>query len=121
MNLKDNKYFYDVMSKYFLILIEMNLYSYRLNNVRINRHNDDKASGIFNAIKEISLDGFVVVCVNFDSQYPVEHNENLHFITDKSFKDFDIVCDFLFLFGDTESDSIRKLCNTYVPKFVFLC
>lgn len=121
MNLEENEYFYDVMSKYFLILIEMNLYSYRLNNIQINRHNDDKASGIFNAMKEISSDDFVVVCVNFDNHYPVQKQDNLHFITDKSYRDLESECDFLFLYGDTESGNFRTLCNNYNPKFVFLC
>jgi len=121
MNLSDNKYFSDVMSKYFLILIEMNLYVFRQNIIRLVRHNDDKASGILSAMKEISLDDFSVICVNFDKHIEVEHQDNLNFIDKKTLYSASLPCDFLFIYGVIDYHTVKNLCNYYNPKFVFYC
>lgn len=121
MNLSDNKYFYEIMSKYFLILIEMNLYHYRFNRIFLNEHNDNKALGIFEAMKELAELGEKVVCVNFDPNFPVQEIENLSFIDSKLYGFHKEDCDFLFVYGYLNSKIISNLSRDYNPKFIFHC
>ena len=121
MNFSDNKYFYEIMSKCFLILIEMNLYQYRFNRIFLNEHNDDKSLGIYEAMKDLAELGESVICVNFDPDFPVQKIENLSFVGQSTLYNAPIPCDFLFLFSKMDVKVITDICDHYCPKFIFHC
>ena len=121
MELTDNKYFSDIMMKYFLILIEIGIYQHRQNSVYIRNYPDDRIHGIYEAMKEIALEDNCVICYNFDPNFPVEAIDNLHFISNSTLYHSVVPCDFLFIFRTVEYMKVKYLCDYYNPKFVFHC
>lgn len=122
MELSENKYFENVMSKYLLILIENNIYQYRKNVIFITQNSDDKALGIYNAMKDISYIGEKVICLNFDKDFSVQSDENLQFIGDRTSYYSTIPCDFLFVYSSiNDRDKHNDVINYYNPKFIFYC
>lgn len=121
MELADNEYFSEVMMKYFLILIEYNLYRYRQNIIYLPTLNDNKALGIYEAMKDIALENNCVICLNFDPYFPISKTENLHFISTNTMYLSEVPCEFLFVYGMLDHDKIKKICDYYNPKFIFHC
>jgi len=120
MQLSENKYFEDVMIRYFFILIEEYKYEYRNNIIFVSQSSDDKALGIYNAMRELSYSGENVLCVNFDINFTTENIENLRFIHNIEYLS-DSNCDYLFIYNALDTNSIRKICEYYNPKFIFHC
>ncbi len=121
MELADNEYFNSIMLRYFLILIEYGSYLTRQNRIYLSNLNDDKALGIYEAMKEIALEDNCVICLNFDPHFPVHKIDNLHFISTNTMYLSEVPCEFLFVYGTVEYEKIKKVCDYYNPKFIFHC
>lgn len=123
MNIGDNKYFDEIMTKYFIILIEMNLYQYRFNSIRLNIDTlPDKSLGIYEAMQEMAYLGEKIVCVKFDRNFSVSHNDNIHYYIGKyAYYLEPVPCDFLFICKNIPREEMDKIVNFYNPKFIFHC
>ncbi|AFC21614.1 hypothetical protein GAP32_164 [Cronobacter phage vB_CsaM_GAP32] len=123
MNIGENEYFDNILIKYFLILIEINLYTYRFNSFRLNiESKKDKSPGIYEAMQEMAYLGEKIVCVNFDRSYPVKHTDNIHyFIGKNAYYLPPVPCDFLFICNNITREELDKIANFYNPKFIFHC
>ncbi|QOI71101.1 hypothetical protein pEaSNUABM12_00163 [Erwinia phage pEa_SNUABM_12] len=124
MTLSENKYFEQIITKYFLILIEQDLYQYRGNTLFIDKSSqDDRTLGIYNAMCDMAYIGENIVCVNFDKAFPIKHLDKLHFfIGNNAYYLNPVPCDFLFIFDAVKNrEELNKIINFYNPKFIFYC
>lgn len=122
MQLSDNKYYENIMYRYFIIDIQLSQFEYRQNSIFITQQNDDRSLGVYLAMSDIANLGESVICVNFNSNFPIRQEPNLHFIIDSTIYLSPIPCDYLFVFNPmSNKNNLSKIINYYNPKFIIHC
>lgn len=122
-----NEYFNDIMFKYFLLLIEEELYSTRKNSIFVSKEiytdRESKCIGVLNAIKELQDLGEKVLCYNFCTSYEstlTDIDKSTFIRKNQNSTKSTLNCDILIIFEVlNEYSIIKQVIDYYNPKYIF--